>query len=101
MSLQSFNFPSLDKWAYSGYKRGSFTEKSLHKKSIIGSTYFLKPYFSKEPIIKLNFENKEKDDDSKLAVYDLWSSERIGDAREDEDEGDEDDGSYYRYLYRR
>jgi hypothetical protein len=52
-----------------------------------------------------DFENKEEDDDSKLVVYDPWSSEQIRDAREDEDENgnkeDEDDDSYYRSLYRR
>ena len=44
-----------------------------------------------------NFENKEEDDDSKLAVYDPWIRERLGDAKEDEDE---DDDSYYSW-YRR
>ena len=50
-----------------------------------------------------DFENKEEDeDDSKLAVYDPWSSERTGDAREDkENKEDEDDDSYYRRLYGR
>jgi hypothetical protein len=42
-----------------------------------------------------DFENKEEDDDSKLAIYDPWSRETIGEAREDENE-DEDDDSYYR-----
>jgi hypothetical protein len=42
-----------------------------------------------------DFENKEEDDDSKLAVYDPWNRERIGKARGDENE-DEDDDSYYR-----
>ena len=37
-----------------------------------------------------DFENKEEDDDSKLAVYDSWSSERIGDTKE-EDGKDEDE----------
>ena len=41
-----------------------------------------------------DFENKEEDDDSKLAVYDPWTREKIRDAKEDEDE--EDDDSYYR-----
>jgi hypothetical protein len=41
-----------------------------------------------------DFENKEEDDDSKLAVYDPWIRERLGDAKEDEDE-DKDDDSYY------
>ena len=40
-----------------------------------------------------DFENKEEDDDSKLAVYDPWIQERLGDAKEDEDEDDDD--SYY------
>jgi hypothetical protein len=44
-----------------------------------------------------DFENKEEDDDSKLAVYDPWVRERLGDTKEDEDE---DDDSYYS-LYRR
>jgi hypothetical protein len=51
-----------------------------------------------------DFENKEEDDDSKLAVYDPWSSERTEDAKEEEDEDedreDEDDDNYYRGLYR-
>jgi hypothetical protein len=42
-----------------------------------------------------DFENKVEDDDSKLAVYDPWSSERIGEERGDENQ-DEDDDSYYR-----
>jgi len=46
-----------------------------------------------------DFENKEEDDDSKLAVYDPWTRERKRDAREDDNE-DEDDNSYYS-LYRR
>ena len=46
-----------------------------------------------------DFENKEEDDDSKLAVSDPWSRERIEDPK-DED-GDEDEDSYYRSLYRR
>ena len=45
-----------------------------------------------------DFENKEEDDDSKPAVYDPWIQERLGDAKEDEDE--EDDDSYFT-LYRR
>lgn len=44
-----------------------------------------------------NFENKEEDDDSKLAVYDPWSPKRIAYAKEDEDEN-EDDDRYYRSL---
>jgi hypothetical protein len=46
-----------------------------------------------------DFENKEEDDDSKLGVYDPWTRERIGEAKEDKNEEDED--SYYRSLYRR
>jgi hypothetical protein len=42
-----------------------------------------------------DFENKEEDDDSELSVYYSWSRERIGEAREDESE-DEDDDFYYR-----
>src|SRR5215203_2897762 len=45
-----------------------------------------------------DFENKEEDDDSKLAVYDPWSREEIRGAKEDE--GEEDDDSYYS-QYRR
>ena len=45
-----------------------------------------------------DFENKEEDDDSKLAVYDPWTREKIRDAKEDEDEDDED---IYYSLYRR
>jgi hypothetical protein len=30
-----------------------------------------------------DFENKEEDDDSKLAVYDPWVRERLGDTKED------------------
>jgi hypothetical protein len=41
-----------------------------------------------------NFENKEEDDDSKLAVYDPWSPERIAYAKEDEDENEDDDRYY-------
>ena len=44
-----------------------------------------------------DFENKEEDDDSKLAVYDPWTREKVRDAKEDEDE---DDDGYYS-LYRR
>jgi ABC-type Zn2+ transport system substrate-binding protein/surface adhesin len=54
-----------------------------------------------------DFENKEEDDDSKLG--DPWSSERIGETREeenedkdeDEDKEDEDDDPYHLSLYRR
>src|ERR687892_174571 len=40
-----------------------------------------------------DFENKEEDDDSKLAAYDPWYLERTGDAREDEieDKNEDDD----------
>jgi ABC-type Zn2+ transport system substrate-binding protein/surface adhesin len=41
-----------------------------------------------------DFENKEEDDDSKLAVYDPWTREKTRDAMEDEDE-DEDNDSYH------
>ena len=40
-----------------------------------------------------DFENKEEDNDSKLAVYDPWSREKIRDAKEDEEK--EDENSYY------
>lgn len=52
---------------------------------------------------KEDFENKEEDDDSNLAVYDPWFRETIEDAKEDEDKDkeDEDDDSYHRNLYRR
>jgi hypothetical protein len=43
-----------------------------------------------------DFENKEEDDDSELAVYDPWSRERIRDAREDADEEIDDYSSWYR-----
>ena len=52
-----------------------------------------------------DFENKEEDDDSKLAVDDQWNRGMIRDSKEDEDEDedkeDEDDDIYYRNLYRR
>jgi hypothetical protein len=44
-----------------------------------------------------DFENKEEDDDSKLAVYDPWTSDKIRDAKGDE----VDNNSYYQSLYRR
>src|SRR5829696_1249683 len=44
-----------------------------------------------------DFENKEEDDDSKLAVYDPWFRGRIEAAKEDEDQ-DENDDSYYPSL---
>jgi hypothetical protein len=47
-----------------------------------------------------DFENKEEDDDSKLAVYDSRTGEKIRDVKEDGDE-DEEDNSYYRDLYKR
>jgi hypothetical protein len=47
-----------------------------------------------------DFENKEEDDDSKLAVYDSRTGEKIRDVKEDRDE-DEEDNSYYRDLYKR
>jgi len=52
---------------------------------------------------KEDFENKEEDNDTKLAVYDPWFRETIEDAKEDEDEDkeNEDDDSYHRNLYRR
>ena len=56
-----------------------------------------------------DFENKEEDDDSKLAVYDPCSDDRMEEAREDEDEDkdedegkeDEDDDTYHLSLSRR
>jgi hypothetical protein len=42
-----------------------------------------------------DFENKEEDDDSKLAVYDPWNREKIRDTKEDENE-DDDNYSLYR-----
>ena len=56
-----------------------------------------------------DFENKEEDDDSKLAVYDPWSSKMTEEAKEEEDEDedededkeDEDDDPYHLSLYRR
>jgi hypothetical protein len=52
---------------------------------------------------KEDFENKEEDDDSKLAVYDPWSSEKIRDSKEGEDEDededkDADDGNYHSWY---
>ncbi len=44
-----------------------------------------------------DFENKEEDDDSKLAVHDPWFRGRIEAAKEDEDQ-DENDDSYYPSL---
>jgi hypothetical protein len=38
-----------------------------------------------------DFENKEEDDDSKLAVYDHWSREKIKDAKEGEVEDEYED----------
>ena|SRR5918995_3731489 len=48
-----------------------------------------------------DFENKEEDDDSKVAVYDPWSREKIRDSKEGEDEDEENDDKYYESLYRR
>jgi hypothetical protein len=48
-----------------------------------------------------DFENKEEDDDSKLAVYDPRTGEKISGAKEDGTEDDEDNDSYYRGLYKR
>ena len=46
-----------------------------------------------------DFENKEEDDDSKLAIYDPWSRERIEDTKEDETEHEEaDDGNYHSWF---
>jgi hypothetical protein len=42
-----------------------------------------------------DFENKEEDDDSKLAVYDPWTHGKITDAKEDEDEGNDSCYSLY------
>jgi hypothetical protein len=48
---------------------------------------------------KEDFEYKEEDDDSKLAIYDPWSRERIEDAKEDEEEDeDADDGNYHSWF---
>jgi hypothetical protein len=47
-----------------------------------------------------DFENKEEDDDSKLAVYDSRTGEKIRDANEDEDEDEEDNDNYYRDLFK-
>jgi hypothetical protein len=48
-----------------------------------------------------DFENKEEDDDFKLAIYDSRTGEKIRDAKEDGDDDEEDNDSYYRGLYRR
>jgi hypothetical protein len=43
-----------------------------------------------------DFENNEEDDDSKLAVFDPWSRDRIEDTKEAQDEDeDADDGNYH------
>jgi hypothetical protein len=47
-----------------------------------------------------DFENKEEDDDSKLAIYDPWSRERIEDAKEDEEEDEDADDGYYHGWHR-
>jgi hypothetical protein len=47
-----------------------------------------------------DFENKEEDDDSKLAIYDPWSRERIEDAKEDEEEDEDADDGYYHSWHR-
>ena len=36
-----------------------------------------------------DFENKEEDDDSELAIYDPWNRETIMNAKEDEEEDDD------------
>ena len=46
-----------------------------------------------------DFENKEEDDDSKLAIYDPWSRERI-DAKEDEEEDEDAHDGYYHSWHR-
>jgi hypothetical protein len=50
-----------------------------------------------------DFENKEEDDDSKLAAYDPWYRDRIENTKEDEDKEEdkeeEDDDNYYRRLF--
>jgi hypothetical protein len=43
-----------------------------------------------------DFENKEEDDDSKLAVYDPRTGEKIRDAKEEVGEDEDEYGSYYR-----
>jgi hypothetical protein len=49
-----------------------------------------------------DFENKEEDDDSKLAVDDQWDRGMIRDAKEDDEENeDKVDDSYCRSLYGR
>ena len=47
-----------------------------------------------------DFENKEEDEDSKLIVYDSRTGEKISEAKEDGDEDEVDNNSYYRDLYR-
>lgn len=71
--------------------------------AVIGSQ--LRAYFRDRKCIGIfgfeeNFENKEEDDDSKLAVFNQWSREAIEDAKEDEDAHEEDDVRY-RSLYKR
>src|SRR5918994_1702985 len=41
-----------------------------------------------------DFENKEEDDDSKLGAYDPRTGEKIRDAEQHEDEGEDDDRYY-------
>ena len=47
-----------------------------------------------------DFENKEEDDDSQLAVYDFRTGEKIRDAKVDGDDDEDDNDSYYRGPYR-
>jgi hypothetical protein len=45
-----------------------------------------------------DFENKEEDNDSKLAVYDPWTGEKIRDTKEGGDEDEEDSNCSYDFL---
>jgi hypothetical protein len=47
-----------------------------------------------------DFENKEEDDDSKLAVYDPWNREKIRDSKEGEDEDEDADDDNYHSWHR-
>jgi hypothetical protein len=45
-----------------------------------------------------DFENKEEDNDSKLAVYDSWTGEKIRDTKVGGDEDEEDSNCSYDFL---
>jgi hypothetical protein len=45
-----------------------------------------------------DFENKEENNDSKLAVYDSWTGEKIRDTKEGGDEDEEDSNCSHDFL---